>query len=597
MQNAETILDIMRDRGKRGLPLQRVYPLLYNPHLYLRAYARLYSNKGALTPGTTPETIDGMSRAKIDALIDALRHERFRWTPVRRAHIAKKNGKVRPLGLPGWTDKLLQEVLRSILEAYFEPQLSDQSHGFRPGRGCHTALSTIVNGWSGTKWFIEGDIKGAYDNIDHEVLLQILAEKIHDNRLLELIRRLLQAGYMEQWRYGTTFSGVPQGAVISPLLFNLYLDKLDRFVEHELLPAYNRGERRHRHQQYAGLMLRARRLKQRGRAKEAHALYATARKLPSQDPNDPDYRRLHYVRYADDWLLGFAGPKEEAEEIKEHLRIFLRDHLKLELSAEKTLITHATSQTARFLGYELYSAHADSKRDQRGRRSVNGHIMLRVPWDVITTLCSRYEQRGKPDARADMLDDTDFSIVGRYGAELRGYVNYYALAHNVSKLSRAKWAMETSMLKTLANKHKSTVTKMARKYRTTIETPTGKHRCFQVKENRGAEKPPLIAQFGGFPLKRRKDAVLVDQPPPRAYSKGAELLKRLQADECELCGSTRQVEVHHIHKLADLKRPGRKEVPEWMRLMAARRRKTLVVCRSCHEAIHAGRSTWQRGVA
>lgn len=261
------------------------------------------------------------------------------------------------------------------------------------------------------------------------------------------------------------------------------------------------------------------------------------------------------------------------------------------------MITHATSQTARFLGYELYSAHADSKRDQRGRRSVNGHIMLRVPWDVITTLCARYERRGKPESRADMLDDTDFSIVGRYGAELRGYVNYYALAHNVSKLARAKWAMETSMLKTLANKHKSTVTKMARKYRTTIATPTGKQRCFQVEEYRGAEKPPLIAQFGDFPLKRRKDAVLVDQQPPRAYSKGADLLKRLQADACELCGSSRQVEVHHIHKLADLKRPGRKEVPDWMRLMAARRRKTLVLCRSCHEAIHAGRPPRQRGVA
>ena len=275
----------------------------------------------------------------------------------------------------------------------------------------------------------------------------------------------------------------------------------------------------------------------------------------------------------------------------------MRDQLKLELSAEKTLITHATSQTARFLGYEIYSAHADSQRDQRGRRSVNGHIMLSVPWDGMTAVSSRYERRGKPDARPDRLDDTDFSIVGRSGAELRGYVNYYALAHNASKLARAKWAMETSMLKTLANKHKSTVTKMARKYRTRIETPTGKQRCFQVKESRGAGKPPLVAQFGGFSLRRRKDAVLVDQQPPRAYTKGTELLKRLQADECELCGSIRQVEVHHIRKLADLKRPGRKEVPGWMRLMAARRRKTLVLCRSCHEAIHAGRPAGQRGAA
>ncbi len=594
MQNAATILGIMRDRGMRGLPLQRVYPLLYNPELYLRAYARLYSNKGALTPGTTPETSDGMSRAKIEALIDDLRHERFRWTPVRRVQIPKKNGKLRPLGLPGWTDKLLQEVLRSLLEAYFEPQLSDHAHGFRPGRGCHTALSTIVEDWTGTKWFIEGDIKGAYDNIDHEVLLQILSEKIDDNRFLTLIRRLLQAGYMEDWRYGTTFSGVPQGAVLSPLLSNLYLDKLDRFVEQELLPAYNRGERRRKHQQYTGLMQRARRWRQRGRVQEARVVATAARKLPSQDPNDPDYRRLHYIRYADDWLLSFAGPREEAEVIKERLREFLRDHLKLELSEEKTLITHANTQTARFLGYEIYSAHEDSKRDQRGRRSVNGHIMLRVPWEVIMSICSRYERRGKPEVRPDMLDDSDFSIVGRYGAELRGYVNYYALAHNVGKLYRAKWTMETSLLKTLANKHKSTVMRTARKYRAEIKTPTGRQRCFQVIVQRGAEKAPLVAQFGGFSIKRRKEAVLVDQQPPKAYTKGTELLKRLQAEECELCGSTRQVEVHHIRKLADLKRPGRKEVPRWMRVMAARRRKTLVLCRSCHEAIHAGRPTGQR---
>lgn len=594
MQNAETILGIMRNRGTRGLPLQRVYPLLFNPDLYLRAYARLYPNKGALTPGTTPETVDGMSRGKIDRLIDDLRHERFRWTPVRRVHIPKKNGKLRPLGLPSWTNKLVQEVLRSLLEAYYEPQLSDHAHGFRPGRGCHTALSTIAKGWAGTKWYIEGDLRGAFDNIDHEILLQILSEKIHDNRFLALIRRLLQAGYMENWRYGTTLSGTPQGAVLSPLLSNLYLDKLDRFVEQELLPADNCGNRRRENPQYKGLLQQAGRLRKRGRAKQARALYAVARKLPSQDPADPDYRRLHYVRYADDWLLGFAGPREEAEVIKERLRVYLREKLKLELSEEKTLITHASTQTARFLGYEIYCAHADDKRDYRGRRSVNGHIMLRVPWDVITAISARYERRGKPQARADMLDDADFSIVGRYGAEWRGYVNYYILAHNVGKLARAQWALETSMLKTLANKHKSTVTKMARQYRTTIVTPTGRQRCFRVTLQRGAGKPPLVAQFGGFSLTRRKDAVLIDHQPPRAYTKGTELLKRLQAQECELCSSTENVEVHHIRKLADLQRRGRNEVPAWKRLMAARRRKTLVTCRSCHEAIHAGRPTGQQ---
>jgi group II intron reverse transcriptase/maturase len=593
MQNATTILDIIRDRGKWGLPLKRVYPLLYNPALYLRAYAHLYANQGAMTPGATPETIDGMSRAKIDRLIDALRHERFRWTPVRRVHIPKKNGKLRPLGLPTWTDKLLQEVLRSILDAYFEPQFSDHSHGFRPRRGCHTALSTVQRDWIGTKWFIEGDVKGCFDNIDHQVLLRVLSEKIHDHRFVGLIRRLLQAGYLENWRYGATLSGTPQGGVLSPLLANIYLNELDRFVEQNLLTVFNRGTKRRPHPEYRAIVLRAQRLRRRGQMEEARAAYRAARLLPSQEPDDPGYRRLHFVRYADDWLLGFAGPKAEAEEIKGRLRTFLRDDLKLELSEEKTLITHARSHAARFLGYEISSMHADDKRDSRDRRSINGHIMLKVPWDAIRSTCSRYERRGNPDARASMLADDDFSIIGSFGAELRGYVNYYALAHNVGKLYRLKWCMETAMLKTLANKHKSSVMKMARKYRTRVQTPTGSLTCFQAVVDRGEGKRPLVAQFGGFSIHRRKDAVLVDQRPPAAYTKGEELLKRLQADMCELCGSTVRVEVHHLRKLADLKRPGHKEAPSWRRLMAARRRKTLVICRACHEAIHTGRPTRQ----
>jgi retron-type reverse transcriptase len=200
LQSATTILGIIRDRGKWGLPLTRVYPLLYNPDLYLRAYARLYANRGAMTPGTTPETVDGRSRAKIDCLIDDLRHERFRWTPVRRGQMPKPNGKLRPLGLPTGTDKLLQEVLRSILDAYFEPQFSDHSHGFRLRRGCHTALSTVQRGWTGTKWWIEGDVQGCFDNIDQSVLLRVLREKILDQRFVGLIQRLLQAGYLEEWR-------------------------------------------------------------------------------------------------------------------------------------------------------------------------------------------------------------------------------------------------------------------------------------------------------------------------------------------------------------------------------------------------------------
>src|SRR5438270_9475987 len=192
MRTADTILGLIGERGKKGLPLERVYKLLFNRDLYLKAYGKIYRNKGAMTHGVTDETPDGMSLEKIDAIIEALRYERYQWLPARRTYILKKNGKKRPLGMPVWSDKLVQEVIRLILEAYYEPQFSDHSHGFRPQRGCHTALTAIERPWTGTRWFIEGDIKGCFDNINHEVLLSIIAEKVHDNRLMRLLSYMLK---------------------------------------------------------------------------------------------------------------------------------------------------------------------------------------------------------------------------------------------------------------------------------------------------------------------------------------------------------------------------------------------------------------------
>jgi group II intron reverse transcriptase/maturase len=351
MRNATTVLAIVRERGERGLPLEDVYRMLYNPDLYLRAYGRLYKNAGAMTKGTTDETVDGMSLTKIESLIDDIRHERYRWTPVRRVHIPKKKGGQRPLGLPTWRDKLLQEVMRSILEAYYEPQMSDHSHGFRPGRGCHTALQEIQTQWTGSRWFVEGDIAKFFDTMDHEVLLTILGEKIHDNRFLRLIRHLLESGYLEEWKFNKTLSGCPQGGVISPILSNIYLDKLDQYVEKTLIPAYTRGERRAVNPVYQTLKAKERWQKRLGNSEEAKKLRKQSQKIFSCDPNDDTYRRLYYVRYADDALFGFAGSREEAEEIKQQLGQFLRDTLKLEMSQEKTLITHASSEKARFLNY------------------------------------------------------------------------------------------------------------------------------------------------------------------------------------------------------------------------------------------------------
>ncbi len=307
MRSAETCLAIIRTRGERRLPIDDLYRQLFNPEFYLQAYGKIYRNDGAMTPGTTPETVDGMSLAKIQGIIDALRFERYRWSPVRRTYIPKKKGKLRPLGMPTWSDKLLQEVVRQLLEAYYEPQFSDRSHGFRPDRGCHSALREIYYNWRGTVWFIEGDIRGCFDNLDHQVLMSILRENILDQRFLRLIENLLKAGYLEEWRYHATPSGSPQGGIVSPVLANIYLDRLDSFVESMLLPTYNKGEDRKPNPVYRQLLDRAGYLRRTGRTEEARVLRQQAQQLPSRVLDDPEYRRLKYIRYADDFLLGFVG--------------------------------------------------------------------------------------------------------------------------------------------------------------------------------------------------------------------------------------------------------------------------------------------------
>jgi group II intron reverse transcriptase/maturase len=590
MQNAETVLGVLRERGRRGLPLERLYRQLFNPQLYLLSYQRLYSNKGAMTPGVSRETVDGMSLAKIERIIDALRHERYRFKPVKRVHIPKKSGKMRPLGLPTWSDKLVADVVRMLLEAYYDVQFSDHSHGFRPGRGCHTALSEIVDVWKGTHWFIEGDISDCFGSLDHSVMLSILAEKIHDNRFLRLLRNMLSAGYLEDWQWNATLSGAPQGGPASPVLSNIYLDRLDRFAETVLLPEYNRGKRRAKNPAYQKIETALQRVRRHHDRDAVRELHHRQRQLPSQDPDDPGYRRLRYVRYCDDFLLGFAGPKREAKQIKQRIGNFLRQDLALQLSPDKTLITHARTGRARFLGYDLLAQHSDTKIT-RHRRMANGVIGLRVPKDVIDAKCALYCKGGKPASRHPMIHDDDFTIVAKFGAEYRGYVQYYLMAGNLFRLQRLRWVMETSMLKTLANKHHSTVTKMAARYKATIATPHGPRKCFQVTVTRSGGRKPLAARFGDIWLIRQHHAVLNDQAPVLATTRGNELIHRLLAGGCEMCGARSNVEVHHVRRLADLNRPGRREKPAWVKLMAMRRRKTLVVCRACHEAIHAGRPT------
>ncbi len=588
MRTAETVLNIIRDRGQRGRPLERLYRHLYNRELYLRAYGKLYRNKGALTPGATPETVDGMSLEKIDAIIEVLRQERYRWTPVRREYIPKKNKKLRALGLPAWSDKLLQEVIRLLLEAYYEPQFSQHSHGFRPGRGCHTALREIQQ-WGGTKWFIEGDIRACFDTIDFTVLVDILREQIHDNRFLRLIENFLKAGYLEDWKYVNSYSGVPQGGVLSPCLSNLVLDKLDKFVEQTLIPAHTKGHRRKTYPPYVALTREAWKARQAGDWEAAKRYSRKAQTMPSRDPNDPNFRRLKYCRYADDFILGFTGTKAEAQVIKQQLTTFLREELKLELSIEKTLITHTRNDRALFLGYEIHTLHADDKHDHRGQRCINGSIGLRVPKRVIHGHCIKYMRRGKPYHLMQRTNDSTYSIIAQYQTEYRGVVQYYRLAYNLHQLGRLKWVMQQSLVRSLSKKLKISTAKVYQHFKTTHRNEYGTYKVLEAILKREADLPPLVARFGGIPLRYNKWVSINDAPTTPIWSGRSELAERLLAQECELCGAIHNIEVHHIHKLADLERYDQANPPQWVKQMATRRRKTLVVCRSCHHDIQYGR--------
>jgi group II intron reverse transcriptase/maturase len=597
MQRAEHILQAMRKMGEKGIPLTRVYRCLYNEDLFLAAYNKVGRNRGALTPGTEDDTADGMALKRIRRIIEDLRYERFHFRPSRRVQIPKKGGKARPLGIPNFSEKLVQEVLRLLLEAYYEPRFRDSSHGFRPERGCHTALAAVKQKFRGSAWFIEGDLRGCFDSIDHEMLIGILSRDICDRRLLNLIGRCLKAGYVEDWQYHRTYSGTPQGGVLSPLLANICLHELDTFIDDELISQYTRGRKRALNPEYQRLCRQIKRARERGEHETAQALEQRRRHMPSQDTRDPHFRRLTYVRYADDFILGFIGPKSEAKAIKAAIGEFLRDKLHLEMSETKTLITHARTQQACFLGYAISIYHVDDKVTRRAQtttkaRNINGHVRLGIPYGRVDELAKRYMRNGKPIHETPLLELSDAHTINVYQQRFRGIAEYYKYAVDRWRLAKLKYAMEISLVKTLARKFKVTVAKVYRRYKGTLTVDGHTYKTLQVEvpTNNGSR----CIYWGAIPLKVVKPGFgPIDDHRYHEGIRGlrSDLIQRLQADKCELCGSQERCEVHHIRKLSDLKQRwrGRKAKPEWAKRMIALRRKTLVVCHRCHTDIHAGK--------
>lgn len=600
MRSPERVLNSLNEHSKdSSYKFERLYRLLFNEELFYVAYQKIASNGGSTTKGSDGRSIDGMSLARIETLIASLKDESYQPHPSRRVHIPKKNGKTRPLGIPAFEDKLVQEVVRMILEAIYEGHFETTSHGFRPKRSCHTALLHIQKTFNGAKWFIEGDIKGFFDNIDHDVLVGILRERISDDRFIRLIRKFLKAGYVEDWTFHNTYSGMPQGGIVSPILANIYLDKLDKYVK-EYIRHFDMGTKRRPGKESNDLANErkrtVRKLKKIKDGTEKAALVARLKAIeqeraafPSGDEMDGSYRRLKYIRYADDFILGVIGSKEDALRIKEDIKSFLSESLALELSEEKTLITH-TGKSAKFLGYEItVTRNNHQRRDVQGRlrRTYGKRVRLNVSMATLRDKLLEYgameiklrngKEIWKPKCRSGLIFNDDLEILDRYNRETVGFCNYYLIANNCVVLHNFRYIMEYSMYKTFAGKYRSTVRKINKKYRL--------NKLFTVKyEQKGVIKSRTFYKTS---FKRRTTAFNGScdiEPYSIADVSRTNLTDRLKAEKCELCGATGKLIMHHVRNLKDLK--GKES---WKRLMSARKRKTIALCPSCHRLRHLGK--------
>lgn len=607
MRSPQNVLESLSSKAcNSNYQYQRLYRNLYNPEFYLTAYQKIQAKQGSMTAGTDGKTVDGMGMKRINALIAKLRDFSYQPSPARRTYIPKANGKKRPLGIPSFDDKLVQEVVRMILESIYEPTFLNTSHGFRPKRSCHTALQYVQKNFTGVKWFVEGDIKGCFDHVDHHVLVNILRRRIQDEHFIGLIWKFLKAGYMEDWVYHNTYSGTPQGSIISPILANIYLNELDVFMA-QYAQTFRQGDKRRINPAYKK-PLDKRRGKQEWLKRNEHKISQEQkaavkaeideinqylRTIPYVDPMDDGYKRLVYVRYADDFLIGVIGSKVDAKQVKADVGQFIRQQLLLELSQEKTLITHG-SDFAQFLSFQITtSTEQNSTRTKAGyiKRSYTGRIKLYVPKEKwLKRLLSygalkiQYDKNNgnkeiwEPICRSGLRNLDDLEILNQYNAEIRGLYNYYRIAHNATVLNNFLYVMKYSMYKTFAGKYRTSMRKIIQKYT--------KNRDFVITyQGKSGEKSVVFYNQG----MRRDTHVSATDPDiigrARENRNYTSLVQRLRGCQCERCGATDvEIEIHHVKKLKDLS--GR---AEWERHMIARRRKTMALCHNCHVKLHAGK--------
>lgn len=604
MRNPVTVLENLKSKScNENYKFERLYRNLYNSEFYLLAYSNIYAKEGNMTKGMDGKTIDGMSMSRMQGIIDAVKNHSYKPYPARRQYIKKKNGKLRPLGMPSIDDKLVQEIAKMILENIYEDTFSNKSHGFRPNKSCHTALNQIQVSFTGVKWFIEGDIKAFFDNIDHQILISILRKRIQDEYFIGLIWKFLKAGYVENWRFHKTYSGTPQGSVISPILSNIYLNELDKYME-EYQKEFCKGACKKENPVYRKIRksLESAKLKyavyQNTNTTEKNELYMQKireikkdmMKVRYSDEMDKEYRRFQYVRYADDFIIGIIGNKDDATTVKTDIKSFLQTRLKLEMSEEKTLITNSKDK-ARFLSFDITTSKNNVPiRNKHGNtfRSHFGRIKLYIPKEIwmkklleLKALKISYgkdkKEIWKPSSRPYLKDLNPMEILKQCNAEIRGLYNYYKIANNATILHKFKYVIEYSMYKTLAQKYKSNISSIKKKFNI-----NGK---FGIMYNTKKEQKTLYFYDDGF--KRCKSYAASDtdtKPVTRKYNTIKSIVKRLKSGTCELCDNTNcHIQVHQVRKLKHL--TGKSD---WEKVMILKNRKTLALCEKCHKKVHDG---------
>jgi len=588
MSTALSNLEILKERNIKYPECRNpdLYRILYKQDIFVLAYEKIKSKEGSMTRGVNGETLDGISENWIENIIQELRSFKFQFSPGRMVEIPKKDSKIRKICIAPPREKVIQEAIRLILESIFDAPngtiFKDCSHGFRTKRSCHTALKVIKNTWSGTKWFIEGDISNYFDEIDHHILIDLLRKKIKDEKFIHLMWKYLRAGYNEKNSVNkvANLSGTPQGGILSPLLSNIYLNELDKYVL-DLSEQYtlDKNTRRKNNPEYDKI---SKIIGKTTNPQEIKELIKERRTIQSVLANDPDYIRINYVRYADDWIIGVIGSKKLTEEIREKVEKFLKINLKLKLNLDKTFIRHAKTEVATFLGIEINTSmnkanHSIIKKGKKVK-APSDQIQLNVNMNGIIQrlkeagLC---DGKGFPVCRKAFINFEDWEIIQTHNSVLNGISNYYSFVNNRSKLQRVEYIIQYSAAKTLAGKHKTTIGKIFKSYGKSLTVKYSNGKTISIRNDIDWKKDSTNFMVSMW----ERSAVLEGLLNKR------KLTKSRLGKVCAICGKNDENQMHHVRHI----RKSGVKYGGFDKYLGAINRKQIPLCKQHHLEVHNGK--------